>query len=76
MAYSELIKCGCCNGDVDGDETFIDDQLGPLCEPCHKACIAAVAWLKHAKIPRPIQRDDINEFNFKRFQIPPSKNEI
>jgi hypothetical protein len=66
----ERFRCGCCREEHDQMEASFDDQFNaPICSDCKKQIIKAVAWLKAAKITRPVNTADINEYNHKRFEI-------
>lgn len=63
-----LFSCVVCRGDYPEDIAFHDEQLaGPICPECKYRCFKAVVLLKKEGIGRPINLDDINQSNCKRF---------
>jgi hypothetical protein len=65
----EKFLCVCCAEPHPEEEAKFDPQLnGPVCEHCRFLLLGATAWLKKAKITRPLAPTDINQDNYKRFK--------
>ncbi len=51
---NNVIKCTCCNSDVDEEQAYIDPDLKtPVCQSCKSDLRWSQAWMKKAGIVSP-----------------------
>lgn len=64
-----VFRCSCCNEDKNEQDASHDPELnGPVCPECRTGLMWAFCALKKYMGPtRPLNKNDINDSNYKRF---------